>query len=247
LGSLLKKEFIRVFKLSFNRLLGKQRDNPEEVVFQDIEGYNDIKKLMMRCIVSSEPTHVILDGPPASGKTIFLLSMEKELDNAYFVDCTNATGPGMIDYLLSHDVRYLLLDEVEKMSKGHQDVLLNLMETGILTSTKVKKTCEKKMNVSIFATTNDIDSLSKPLRSRFLEFSLPEYTFEKFDRLSVKLLGQRYRHSPELSHKVADAVWDTMKSKDCRDILQVGKLSRNISDVDFVVTTLKKYKRKERP
>jgi Holliday junction DNA helicase RuvB len=234
-----------MFKLSFNRLLGKQRDNPEKAVFQDIEGYNDIKKLMMRCIVSSEPTHVILDGPPASGKTIFLLSMEKELDNAYFVDCTNATGSGMVDYLLSHDVRYLLLDEVEKMSKRDQNVLLNLMETGVLTSTKVKKTYEKKMNVSIFATTNDIDSLSKPLRSRFLEFSLPEYTFEEFDRLSVRLLAQRYRHSPELAHKVASAVWNTMKSKDCRDILQVGRLSRNISDVDFIVNTLKKYKRKE--
>jgi MoxR-like ATPase len=231
-----------MFKLSFNRLLGKQRDNPEEAVFQDIEGYNDIKKLMMRCIVSSEPTHVILDGPPASGKTIFLLSMQKELDNAYFIDCTNTTGPGMVDYLLSHDVRYLLLDEVEKMSRD-QKVLLNLMETGVLTSTKVKKTYEKKMNVSIFATTNDIDSLSKPLRSRFLEFSLPEYTFEEFNRLSVKLLGKRYGHSPELSHKVANVVWNTIKSKDCRDILQVGKLSRNISDVDFVVTTLKKYKR----
>jgi predicted AAA+ superfamily ATPase len=148
--SLLKEDMTKMFKLSFNRLLGKERDNPEEAVFQDIEGYNDIKKLMMRCIVSSEPTHVILDGPPASGKTVFLLSMQKELDNAYFVDCTNATGPGMIDYLLSHDVRYLLLDEVEKMSKGHQAVLLNLMETGILTSTKVKKTYEKKMNVIHF-------------------------------------------------------------------------------------------------
>ena len=100
------------------------------------------------------------------------------------------------------------------------------------------------MNVSIFATTNDIDSISK-LRSRFLEFCLPEYTFEEFQRLSVKLLGQRYRHSPELSHKVTDAVWNTIESKDFRDILLVGKLSRNISDVYFIVTTLKKYKRRE--
>ena len=118
------------------------------------------------------------------------------------------------------------------------------METGILTSTKVKKTYDKKMNLSIFATTNDIDSLSKPFRSRFLEFSLPEYTFEEFQRLSAKLLGQRYGHSPELSHKVADAVWNTLKSKDCKDILQVGKLSRNLSDVECNVATLKKYKRK---
>jgi MoxR-like ATPase len=247
LKNLLKEDMTKMFKLSFNRLLGKQKDNLEEAIFQDIEGYDDIKKLTMRCIVSSEPTHVILDGPPASGKTIFLLSMQKELDNAYFVDCSNATGPGMVDYLFSHDVKYLLLDEVEKMSKRDQNVLLNLMETGILMCTKAKKTYEKKMNVSIFATTNDTDSLSKPLRSRLLEFSLPEYTFEEFDRLSVKLLAKRYGHSPELSCKVASAVWNTMKSKDCRDVLQVGRLSRNISDVDFIVTILKKYKRKEKP
>jgi replication-associated recombination protein RarA len=234
-----------MFKFSFPRLLSKQRENPEEVIFQDIEGYNDIKKLIMRCIISHEPTHVILDGPPASGKTIFLLSMQKGLDNAYFVDCTNATGPDMIDYLFSHDVKYLLLDEVEKMSKRDQNVLLNLMETGVLSSTKVKKTYQKKMNVSVFATTNDIDSLSKPFRSRFLEFSLTEYTFEEFERLSIRLLDQRYGHSPELSRKVASTVWNIMKSKDCRNILQVSKLSRNISDVDFVVTTLKKYNRKE--
>ena len=85
MGNFLKKEAIRMFKLSFNRLLVKQRDKGE-AIFQDIEGYNDIKKLMMRCIVSPEPTHVILDGPPASGKTMFLLSMQKGLDNAYFVD-----------------------------------------------------------------------------------------------------------------------------------------------------------------
>ena len=195
--------------------------------------------------MSHEPTHVILDGLPASGKTMFLLSMQKGLDNAYFVDCTNATGSGMVDYLFSHDIKYLLLDEVEKMSKRDQNVLLNLMETGLLISTKVKKTYQKKINVSIFATTNDIESLSKPFRSRFLEFSLPEYTFEEFERLSVKLLGQRYGHSLELSRKVAHEVWNVMKSKDCRDILQGGKLSRDTSDVDFIVTTLKKYNRKE--
>jgi hypothetical protein len=100
------------------------------------------------------------------------------------------------------------------------------------------------MNVSIFATTNDIDSLSNPLRSRFLEFSLPEYTFEEFDKLAVKLLGERYGHTPELAHKVSDVVWNKILSRDCRDILQVGKLSKSISDVEFVATTLRKYKRK---
>ena len=124
----------------------------------------------MKCIQSSdrEPVHVILDGPPASAKSMFLLQMQKKLEDTYYVDCTNASGPSMIEYLFKNDVKYLLLDEVEKMSNSDQNVLLNVMETGILTSTKVRKTATKEMNLSVYATTNDIDVISKPFRSRFL-------------------------------------------------------------------------------
>jgi len=216
----------------------------DEEIFSEIQGYNDIKKLMMRCILSPEPIHVVLDGPPASGKTLFLLSMQKRLYNSYFVDCTNATGPGMIDYLFKHDVKYLLLDEVKKMSKSDQNVLLNVLETGVLTSTKVKKTERKKMKLSVFATTNDIDAISKPFRSRFVELSLPSYTYEGFCNIAVELLGNRYEHTEEISVKIADTVWNKIKSKDVRDILSIGKLSKTVDDVDFVAATLQKYKRR---
>jgi hypothetical protein len=45
--------------------------------------------------------------------------------------------------------------------------------------------------------------------------------------------------------KIADTVWNKIKSRDIRDLLQVGKLSKTLDDVDFVVNTLQKYKRKE--
>ena len=71
-------------------------------------------------------------------------------------------GPGMVEYLFKNDVKYLLLD-AEKMSKSDQNVLLNVLETGMLTSTKVKKIGSKKMDISVYATTNDIDAISKQL------------------------------------------------------------------------------------
>ena len=113
----------------------------EDAFFAEIVGYSDIKKIVMKCINSSdrEPVHVILDGPPASAKSMFLIAMKNKLKNTYYVDGTNATGPGMVKYLFENDVKYLLLDEVEKMSKDNQNVLLNVMETGILTSYKSKK------------------------------------------------------------------------------------------------------------
>jgi replication-associated recombination protein RarA len=233
------------FNAEVDRKLGKQGLIEENIFDESIIGYGDIKKILMKCIQSKEPTHVILDGPPASAKSMFLLQMQKKLKNSYYVDCTNATGPGMVRYLFEHDVKYLLLDEVEKMDKDDQNVLLNVMETSILTSTKVRQTQSKEMNLSIYATTNDIDVISKPFRSRFLEFSLSEYTYENFCDIAVKLLNARYGHDKELSLKIADTVWNRNNSRDVRDMLQVAKLSNGIEDVDFVAQTLQKYKRRD--
>ena len=173
---------------------------------------------MLKCIKSGEkePTHVILDGHPASAKSMFLDAMDKKLENSYYVDCTNATGPGLVRYLFEHDVKYLLLDVVEKMSNDNQNVLLNVMETGTLTSTKVRQTRKKKMNLSIYATTNNIDDISVPFRSRFMEFSLPEYTFKEFCEIAVRLLKKRYGRDEVLALTVADTVWNKMESRDVR-------------------------------
>jgi hypothetical protein len=100
------------------------------------------------------------------------------------------------------------------------------------------------MNLSIYATTNDIDSINKPFRSRFMEFSLPPYSYDEFCNIAVKLLGINYEHPEELSLNIADTVWNKIKSRDVRDLLQVGKLSKIVGDVNFVAATLQKYKRR---
>src|SRR5215207_5790664 len=230
--------------------IGQQIATKQEVVqqseefFSEIVGYSDIKELFMKCIQSNN-MHVILDGPPASAKSLFLYEMLRNLGyDAYFVDCTNASGPGLVDYLFENDVKYLLLDEVEKMSRSDQNVLLNVMETGVLTSTKVKKTATKEMNLSIYATTNDIDGISKPFRSRFTELSLPGYNFDEFCEIAVKLTEQRDGHDREIAMKIADTVWNKLNSRDVRDIIQISKLTMSIDDVDFLANTLQKYKRK---
>jgi hypothetical protein len=234
--------------IEFNAEVDKKikgiRFQDEEAFFSEIVGYADIKRLLIRCIQSSEPMHIIFDGPPASAKSMFLLAMHRELEDAYFVDCTSASGPGMVEYLFNNDVKYLLLDECEKMSKSDQNVLLNVLETGILTSTKVKKTASKEMNLSIYATTNDIDAISKPFRSRFVELSLPEYNFDEFCEIAVKLTEQRDGHDTEIAMKIADTIWNKLGSRDVRDIIQMSKLTKSMDDVEFVANILQKYGKK---
>lgn len=220
--------------------------HPEKEFFSEIVGYSDIKKLLMKCILS-DSVHVILEGPPASAKSLFLYEMEKNLDRVYFVDCTNTTGPGLVDYLFRNDVKYLLLDEVEKMSYNDQNVLLNVLETGVLTSIKVKKTGSKKLDMSVYATTNNIDEISKPFRSRFLEFSLPPYTYNEFCDIAVKLTQQRDGHDRETAMKIADTVWNKLGSRDVRDIIQISKLTKSMGDIEFVATIIQRYKKKNDP
>jgi hypothetical protein len=38
----------------------------EEFLFESITGYSDIKKLLMRSILSKEQIHILLTGPPAT-------------------------------------------------------------------------------------------------------------------------------------------------------------------------------------
>ena len=59
-------------------------------------------------------------------------------------------------------------------------------------------------NLKVFATTNNIDSLSPPLRSRFMEFHLPQYTFEQFCKIARKLLEKRLRLSNQVVDEIAE-------------------------------------------
>jgi Holliday junction DNA helicase RuvB len=103
--------FKELFKRSNNKV------PPEDRFFSSIMGYSDIKKLLMRAIVSKDSVNLLLAGPPASSKTVFLLEMTKALNDTCYIDCTNTTGAGLVDKMFNSTINYLLLDELEKMSK----------------------------------------------------------------------------------------------------------------------------------
>jgi len=215
---------------------------PEEKFFQEVVGYPELKRLFMKSVVSKDPVHILLTGPPASSKSLFLLKLVEGLDNAYFIDAVGASGPGMVEYMFSNNVKYLLIDEIDKMKKNDQAALLNVMETGILSETKLKgKTRHKKMSLWIFATSNEVEKLSKPLRSRFMELHLNEYSFDEFVEICQRLLNKKYRLPAEVSDRIAYLVWNRMKSRDIRDVLKIAKLSRTMSDAEWLVDVQIKY------
>jgi replication-associated recombination protein RarA len=217
-----------------------------KITFDEIVGYDDLKELLIKCIAVKVSCNVLLSGPPASSKTIFLLSIQKEVSNACFIDATNTSGPGLVDYLFGHpDTQVICIDEIDKLKKNDQNALLNLLENGILSSTKVRKTRSIRLKgVKVFATSNDVGRIVEPLRSRFLKFELPEYTWETFLEIAQELLRKRYGLNEIASTKVAEVVWSSIRTRDLRDVLAIGKLMRNTEDVEFIARLLQKYKRR---
>ncbi|MFY9870035.1 MAG: sigma 54-interacting transcriptional regulator [Candidatus Nitrosopolaris sp.] len=161
-----------------------------------------------------------------------------DVKDTYFADGANSTKAGMIDYLFTNNTRYLLVDEIDKMSPKDQTFFLNLMETGIVTETKYGKTRTKHIQISVFATSNDARRISVPLQSRFLIVKLEAYTYEQLCEITKQVL---LRHNVDGGHAsvIAGAVWNN--SRDIRDCVKIGKLARSEEDLGFLVNMLEGY------
>lgn len=148
----------------FANLLSKLATPQRKTLFDEIIGYEHVKRLFRMALDSDSLVHILLVGPPASAKTMFLTSLMRNLKNSYFADSSGSTKARIFDYLFENGPKYLLIDELDKMAPKHQAMLLNLMETAIVTETKYQKTRTAKIKTSVFATCNNTNNLSAHYR-----------------------------------------------------------------------------------
>jgi MoxR-like ATPase len=102
---------------------------PSEKLFEEIWGFSDIKLLFRRAITSEKQIHILLVGPPASAKSLFVQNLMK-LEDSFFTLGSQSTKAGMIEALFERRPRFLVVDEIGEMSEKDQTVLLSLMEGG---------------------------------------------------------------------------------------------------------------------
>jgi Holliday junction DNA helicase RuvB len=212
-----------------------------EPLFDSVVGYDDVKRLFSMSIESDKPVHILLVGPPASAKTLFMLECIK-LERSYFTLGSLSTKSGMIDYLFEKRPRYLIVDEIEHMPMRDQTALLSLMETGIVSETKYQRTRNTQLKTWVFATSNGTERMLTPLLSRFVVLHFKPYSFGSFREVCGHILSKD-GVPVEVSDAIADAVWTKLKSKDIRDCIKLGRLAKNAADVQWIADTLKNYKR----
>ena len=211
-----------------------------EPLFESIVGYSDVKRLFQLSLSSEKPVHILLVGPPASAKTLFMIEC-MSLERSYFTLGSHSTKSGMIDYLFDKRPRYLIVDEIEHMPMKDQTGLLSLMETGILAETKFQKTRNTHLKTWVFATSNATDRMLTPLLSRFVVLHFKQYSFGSFREVCAHILG-REGVAPDVAAAIAEAVWTKLKSKDIRDCIKIGRLAKTKEDVEWIAQTLRAYK-----
>jgi Holliday junction DNA helicase RuvB len=209
----------------------------EDKLSADIYGYDNIKKLFRMALGSNHTCSILLTGPPASAKTLFLQALMK-LKDSHFIDCSNATKSGIVDYIFEQKPKYILLDELDKLSQKDQTFLLNLIETGIVSETKYNRTRRMEIKASVFATSNNIEKIIPPLQSRFFIVKLQAYTYEQFYEITIRLLtSNHYNVDEEIAKATADAVWNT--TQNVRDCIRIAKMAKSIEDVKWLVNVLR--------
>jgi len=117
------------------------------------------------------------------------------------------------------------------------------MERGQFMITKVGNTKTVRANVVVFATSNSIERLSKPLLSRFAIFEIPEYTYPEYEAISIRIC-KKLPHNVQ----IASSVWQN-GSKDVRDCIKISNLANaqdTPEDINRLITIHQKHKKSER-
>lgn len=209
-------------------------------LFENIVGYDDVKKIFTYALNSTLPVHILLVGPPGSAKTLFLMECMK-LSRSYFTLGSHSTKAGMLDYLFHNRPRNLIVDEIEYMAIKDQAALLSLMETGILSETKYEKTRKSVMRTWVFASCNNEKKLLTPLLSRFFVLYFKKYDYSAFQKISNHILNRECNLNLEISTLIASLVWNKLKSRDIRDCIKIGRICKSKDDVYMIVKILKRY------
>ena len=108
-----------------------------ESIFSDIVGHDDVKELLTACLLAEKPVHLLLAGPPALAKTLFLWDIERAAgDRAIWLIGSATSKSGLWDKVAEKHLQIILIDELDKMNAVDTAGLLSMMEGGRLVRAK---------------------------------------------------------------------------------------------------------------
>jgi Holliday junction DNA helicase RuvB len=196
-------------------------------MFNDIVGYEDLKELLRECLQVDKPIHVLLVGPPALAKTLFLWDIENAWgEHAMWLVGSATSRAGLWDAVAEKRPRIILIDELDKMSATDTAALLSLMEKGRLVRMKVNRRLDIELDVWVIACANRIYKMSPELLSRFKVYQINEYNALEFRNVVTNALVSHESLSQDEASEIALRL--VGKTHDVRDAVRVARLSKRV-------------------
>ena len=213
-------------------------DKPMEVdnLFGDIIGHDDVKELLRACLLAEKPVHVLLAGPPALAKSLFLWDIERAAgEKAIWLVGSATSKAGLWDIVSEREPQILLIDELDKMNAGDTAALLAMMEGGRLVRAKKGRELDLNNQLRVVAASNRLQMLSPELRSRFAIQTLTAYSRQDFLTVVKGVLASREGLDAETAEEVAGKL--DGRTQDVRDAIRVARLTPQLG-VDRAVELL---------
>ncbi len=175
-----------------------------EYIFEDIIGHEEVKELLRASLMAEKPVHVLLTGPPALAKTLFLWDIEQAGgEKAIWLVGSATSKAGLWDIVAERQPQILLIDELDKMNAADTAALLTVMEGGRLVRAKKGRELNLSNPLRVVAASNRLDMLSPELRSRFAIRRLNSYDRAEFLTVVKGVLVRREGLSIELADEIA--------------------------------------------
>jgi len=195
-----------------------------EEIFSDIIGHDDLKELLIACLRADKPLHVLLSGPPALAKSLFLWDIEHAAgERAMWFMGSGTSKSGLWDHIAEAKPEILLIDELDKMNASDTASLLSVMEGGRLVRAKRGRDLNLTMQFRVFAASNHLEKLSPELKSRFIIKELVAYSRPDYIAVVKGVLIKRENVPEEFAAEIARRL--DGRSQDVRDAVKVARLA----------------------
>lgn len=193
-------------------------------IFEDIIGHDEVKELLKAVLLVQDPVHVLLAGPPALAKSLFLWDIERAYgEQAIWLVGSATSKAGLWDLMAEREPEVLLIDELDKMNAADTAALLSLMEGGRLVRAKKGRSLDVNVPVKVIAATNRVAKLSSELQSRFAIRKLKSYDALQYRTVVKGVLVRREGANPAVAEEIAEKLEG--KTQDVRDAVRVARLS----------------------
>ncbi|MDN4186178.1 MAG: AAA family ATPase [Dehalococcoides mccartyi] len=193
-------------------------------IFGDIIGHDEVKELLKACLLAEKPVHVLLAGPPALAKSLFLWDIERAAgEKAIWLVGSATSKAGLWDIVSERAPQILLIDELDKMNAADTAALLSMMEGGRLVRAKRGRELNLSNQLRVVAASNRLGMLSPELKSRFAIRTLNAYSRADFLTVVRGVLSSREGLGLETAKEVAEKL--DGRTQDVRDAIRVARLA----------------------